>query len=71
MTSMAGTAESSAVEADYAEGRRRGVRGSPHFFLDGDDVFCPSLEIAHDAQRLRIEFDQRGFDRFAQRALQG
>lgn len=66
-----GTAESSAVEADFAEGRRRGVRGSPHFFLDGDDVFCPSLEIAHDAQGLRIEFDQRGFDRFAQRALQG
>lgn len=37
-----------AVLADWDEGRRRGVRGSPHFFCGGTDVFCPSLEITKD-----------------------
>ena len=33
------------VMADWHEGQRRGVLGSPHFFCGDDDVFCPSLDI--------------------------
>ena len=33
------------VVADWHEGERRGVLGSPHFFCGDDDVFCPSLDI--------------------------
>jgi len=34
------------VLAEYAEGRERGVIGSPHFFVAGHDWFCPVLEIS-------------------------
>ncbi len=37
-----------AVVADWHEGQRRGVLGSPHFFCGDDDVFCPSLDITKD-----------------------
>ena len=37
-----------AVVADWHEGGRRGVLGSPHFFCGGTDVFCPSLDITKD-----------------------
>lgn len=33
------------VIADWDEGRRRGVLGSPHFFCGDVDAFCPSLDI--------------------------
>ena len=38
-----------AVLADWDEGRRRGVLGSPHFFCGATDVFCPSLDISKDS----------------------
>jgi len=34
-----------AVMDDWDEGRRRGVIGSPHFFVDGRGWFCPALDI--------------------------
>lgn len=42
-----------AVRADWAEGRDRGVIGSPHFFIGHDDAaggswFCPGLDISRD-----------------------
>jgi predicted DsbA family dithiol-disulfide isomerase len=38
-----------AVRADWDEGRRRGVVGSPHFFTaDGGGWFCPGLAISRD-----------------------
>ena len=37
-----------AVLADWREGRRRGVLGSPHVFCGEADVFCPTLEITKD-----------------------
>lgn len=38
-----------AVRTDWAEGRERGVVGSPHFFTDdGGDWFCPGLAISRD-----------------------
>ncbi len=33
------------VVADWREGMRRGVLGSPHFFCGDADAFCPSLDI--------------------------
>jgi 2-hydroxychromene-2-carboxylate isomerase len=36
------------VLADWQEGLRRSVLGSPHFFCGGTDVFCPSLDITKD-----------------------
>ena len=52
-----------AVEADFEEGKRRGVRGSPEFWVDGQAFFCPSLQIGHDDQGLlTAQFDPRGLD---------
>ena len=33
------------VIADWEEGKRRGVRGSPEFFVKGRGYFCPTLDI--------------------------
>jgi predicted DsbA family dithiol-disulfide isomerase len=46
------------VRADFTEGRRRGVTGSPHFFAGGRGFFCPSLRVGRDdAGHLRVEAD--------------
>lgn len=36
------------VRAAHAEGERRGVQGSPHFFVAGGSQFCPLLAIERD-----------------------
>ena len=36
------------VVADWREGQRRGVRGSPHFFCGDENAFCPSLDFTKD-----------------------
>jgi predicted DsbA family dithiol-disulfide isomerase len=42
-------ATAAAVRADWDEGKRRGVVGSPHFFTgDGGSWFCPGLAISRD-----------------------
>jgi predicted DsbA family dithiol-disulfide isomerase len=51
--------------ADLAEGRERGVIGSPHFFTPVGDFFCPSLDIARVDGRLRIVADVEAFESFA------
>ncbi len=57
-----------AVEADYADGRERGVSGSPHFWVGDDDYFCPALDIGHDAENhLTARFDEDGLARFFER----
>ncbi len=43
-----------AVESDYEDGRRRGVRGSPHFFVGDRDYFCPALTIERVDDELSI-----------------
>lgn len=58
-----------AVAADYAEGRRRGVRGSPHFFLGPANSFCPNLTITRVEGRLRISLDQDRLPAWLQAAL--
>jgi predicted DsbA family dithiol-disulfide isomerase len=45
-TDVPGPDDYAAVVADWADGRLRGVKGSPHFFCGDVDVFCPSLEVA-------------------------
>lgn len=52
------------VRADLAEGRQRGVTGSPHFFTAGGDFFCPSLDISTDGGQMQVSFDQAGFREF-------
>jgi hypothetical protein len=57
-----------AVRADYAEGQRRGVRGSPDFFVGDDEFFCPALDLGRDDEGgLIARFDQDGFDEFLDR----
>ena len=59
-----------AVDADLADGRRRGVIGSPHFIVDGRPFFCPILNIERQGAHLRIDIDDGELDRFIDRALQ-
>lgn len=58
-----------AARADLDEGRRRGVEGSPHFFVDGEAFFCPGLDIEHKGERLRITVDQDTVEQFLARAF--
>ena len=60
------------VHADHAEGVRRGVQGSPHFFTPAGAFFCPSLDISRDAQgHLRITADPAGFQQFVDSCFTG
>ena len=58
-----------AITADLDEGRRRGVDGSPHFFLVSEGFFCPSLEITRVGGHLHVAFDAARFEQFARQAL--
>lgn len=49
LTPLDAEATEAAVRADWEEGKRRGVVGSPHFFTpDGGSWFCPGLDISRD-----------------------
>lgn len=61
--------DEAAVRADLAEGRERGVTGSPHFFTERGDFFCPSLDIDHDDAGMQVRFDAAGFRRFVTAAF--
>jgi predicted DsbA family dithiol-disulfide isomerase len=50
------------VLADWEEGRRRGVVGSPHFFVGDNGFFCPSLDISRVDGAMRITEDRATFD---------
>jgi 2-hydroxychromene-2-carboxylate isomerase len=63
--------DEAAVHADYAEGQRRGVIGSPHFFTPDGSFFCPSLRIEHDDAGYDISFDRAGFERFIEAVFGG
>jgi predicted DsbA family dithiol-disulfide isomerase len=58
-----------AVMDDWREGKRREVKGSPHFFADGYDAFCPALEIRHEDGHLRIRPDATALEEFLDRAI--
>lgn len=57
------------VIADWREGQRRGVTGSPYFFVKGEGFFCPSLEITHVDGELRIRRDDETLGPFLELAL--
>ncbi len=62
------TEASATVRTDYDEGKARGVRGSPDFWVGDDEFFCPSLSIGHDDQgALTAEFDPDGLREFIDR----
>jgi len=64
------TEPSPQVQADYDDGTKRKVRGSPDFWVGPDEFFCPSLTIGHDDDgALTSEFDPEGLDRFIERAV--
>lgn len=52
------------VLRDWHEGRRRGVKGSPHFFVDDRGFFCPTLDIRRIDGHLQVELDREAFARF-------
>jgi len=55
------------VLADYDEGVRRGVIGSPHYFTAGGDFFCPALDVGRDAGgHLHVAPNPERFERFVQ-----
>ncbi len=57
--------DTGAVLAEWHEGERRGVKGSPHFFCGDLDSFCPSLAITRDELgRVHLERDTEALDTF-------
>lgn len=58
------TADNASIDSDLAEGRARGVTGSPHFFTSSGDFFCPTLTISHDDGSMQVTFDADGFHQF-------
>lgn len=58
------------VVADYTEGRRRGVRGSPDFWVGETEYFCPALDLSHDESgHLVAHFDPDGLADFVAAAV--
>ena len=55
---------------DWNAGRARGVVGSPHFFVGGESMFCPTLDIARDDDgRFHVSIDHAAAERFYQSVL--
>ena len=53
------------VVDDHAEGVRRQVVGSPHFFTSAGGFFCPALQVSRDeAGLLQVVPDAEAFERF-------
>lgn len=66
---LAAAASTEIVEADWTEGKTRGVMGSPHFFTPGGDFFCPALDVKRVDGHLRITADPEGFDHFLESCI--
>lgn len=57
------------VDQNFAEGKLRGVDGSPHFFTSSGSFFCPSLTIEHEGSNYDVSFDAATFQRFVEAAF--
>lgn len=53
-----------AVLADWQQGRERGVRGSPEFFVAGRAWFCPVLDIERVDGELQVRVDEDSMPEF-------
>lgn len=63
-------ADEATVLEDRAEGARRGVIGSPHFFTPTGDYFCPALDIERDSDgHLQVALNTERFDQFLRDCL--
>ncbi|MEZ5323009.1 MAG: DsbA family protein [Microthrixaceae bacterium] len=63
--------DDTAVLEDHRRGVGQGVVGSPHFFTDGGDFFCPALAVGRDDEGvLQVSPDPERFDRFFASCLQ-
>jgi predicted DsbA family dithiol-disulfide isomerase len=58
------------VVADWEEGKRRGVRGSPEFFVKGRGFFCPTLDITRVDGGLHIVRDIASLTAFLDAVLE-
>ena len=59
-----------AVRADWEEGKKRGVIGSPHFFHGAQGTFCPSLQMTREAATgLTINTDTARLQQFLQQCF--
>ena len=52
------------AHADWEEGKRRGVIGSPHFFIGDQSWFCPTLDISHVDGRLSVRTNDESLQTF-------
>lgn len=52
------------VPDDWHEGKRRGVVGSPYFFLGDQGIFCPTLNVTHVDGHLEVTLDVDAFSAF-------
>jgi 2-hydroxychromene-2-carboxylate isomerase len=66
---LRGRADVAAVTAEWEEGQRRGVVGSPHFFVGGSGYFCPALDISRVDGELRVRPDVEALERMLAAAL--
>ena len=57
------------VVADWEDGRRRGVLGSPQFFVEETGYFCPVLDIRRVDGHLRIRRDMEASEAFFSRCF--
>jgi len=58
------------VRADWRDGQRRGVEGSPHFLCGGVSTFCPALDISKDDQgHLHVRTNPAALEHFVARCL--
>ena len=68
---MPDRADHQRVLDDWAEGRGRGVIGSPHFIVADAGFFCPALDVERVDGHLQIRADQAAFDAFVDRCFAG
>lgn len=52
------------VHDDWHEGERRGVVGSPHFFVEDHGFFCPTLDIQRVDGHFQVTVDADAADAF-------
>jgi predicted DsbA family dithiol-disulfide isomerase len=66
-----GAGDPQRVVSDWHAGQRRGVIGSPHFFVAGEGFFCPSLTITREELgKLAIAVDEEGLEDFLVRCFE-
>jgi 2-hydroxychromene-2-carboxylate isomerase len=63
-TGMPDADDHATVLAEFEEGRRRGVIGSPHYFHGERQTFCPALDIERGDARLTITTNTERLDAF-------